>query len=356
VLLTTAIALGCTRPETQKARKAAADPAGIVAEAVGKGHVPKESPWASRAACESELERIAATRAHHSSPRMATWNVRYFPDGSEHGPEDQPTDLDWLACAIALLDIDVLAVQEFKSNVRGKAAAEELLQKLRQRTKRSYRLELARCEPSEVQHPGLLYDERRVTAQHLRDIPELNPDDKCTNAASPGFASYLSFRGGPDFHLLVVHAYAGDGKREHAKRGLFLDALERSMGALTRVVPDPDIVVTGDFNTSGCKDCVPAIDSAAEARALSERIATFSSPLRRLPSSEACSFGGEHPVLLDHFLVSSSFAEIPKDARVSVSGVCGASHCSAVFPKPKAEQSLSDHCPLLLELEQRDLD
>jgi hypothetical protein len=39
-----------------------------------------------------------------------------------------------------------------------------------------------------------------------------------------------------------------------------------------------------------------------------------------------------------------------------VSGVCGASHCSDVFPKPKAEQSLSDHCPLVLALDNRDLD
>jgi endonuclease/exonuclease/phosphatase family metal-dependent hydrolase len=328
----------------------------LVAKTIGKGHVAKDSPWASRAACLTELDRKRATPERDSSPRMATWNVRYFPDGSEHGVEDQATDLEWLACAIALLDVDVLAVQEFKADARARASAEELLRRLNELTGRSYRLELARCEPSDVQHPGLLYDERRVSAKHFRDVPELNPDEQCSNSASPGFASYLSFEGGPDFHLLVIHAYAGGAQREHAKRRQFLDALERTAEQVTRVVPDSDLVVTGDFNTSGCSDCNPVIDSAGEAHALGERIATFGSPLRLVSSSETCSFAGEHPALLDHFLVSSSLQELPSGARAVVSGVCAASHCDDVFPRAKAERALSDHCPVLLELQDRDLD
>lgn len=356
VLFGSVLAVGCSCSETQETGKAAADPAGVVARAIGKGHVAKDSPWASRAACQAELERQRTTAPRDSSPRMATWNVRYFPDGSEHGVEDQPTDLDWLACAIALLDVDVLAVQEFKADDHAQAAAQELLRKLRELTSRNYRLELARCEPRDVQHPGLLYDEGRVTAKHLRDLPRLNPDEKCSNAASPGFASYLSFEGGPDFHLLVIHAYAGNGSSEHAKRGRFLQALERSLGELARVEADRDVVVTGDFNTSGCQDCSPGIDAAAEAHELAQRVGSFATPLRSVQSSEACSFAGERPALLDHFLVSSSFEELPNDARAVVSGVCAASHCRGVFPKAKAERSLSDHCPVLLQLQNRDLD
>jgi endonuclease/exonuclease/phosphatase family metal-dependent hydrolase len=356
VLLSSLFVVGCNCSDPEKPRKAATDPAGVVAKAIGKGHVAKDSPWASRAACEAELERRRATETRDSSPRMATWNVRYFPDGSEHGVEDQPTDLDWLACSIALLDVDVLAVQEFKADARARDAVQRLLRRLGELTSRRYRLELARCEPSDVQHPGLLYDERRVTAEHLRDLPELNPDEKCSNSASPGFAAYLSFQGGPDLHVIVVHAYAGNGRREHAKRGQFLKALESSVGELARVVPDPDLVVTGDFNTSGCRDCSPALDSAAEARTLAERVAAFAAPLRSVPSSGGCSFAGQEPALLDHFLVSASLQELPRDAKAVVSGFCGESECREVFPKAKAERALSDHCPVVLQLQNRDLD
>lgn len=354
LLLSSALAVACSRSDKKDPGKASAEPAGVVAKAIGKGHVAKDSPWASRAACQAELERRRATQTRDSSPRMATWNVRYFPDGSEHGVEDQPTDVDWLACSIALLDVDILAVQEFKADAPAQAAARELLQKLGDLTARSYRLELARCEPRNVQRPGLIYDERRVTAKHLRDLPELNPDDKCSNSASPGFASYVSFEGGPDFHLVVIHAYAGHGRREHEKRGQFLPALERSVSALARVVPDADVVITGDFNTSGCSDCSPAIDGAAEARTLGERVAKFAVPLRSVPSSGGCSFAGQKPALLDHFLVSASFRELAHDASAVVSGFCAESNCRDVFPKAKAEAALSDHCPLLLQLQNGD--
>jgi endonuclease/exonuclease/phosphatase family metal-dependent hydrolase len=357
-LLAGSLLLACSRSETPaNVKSSAAEPAAVVAKALGKGHVPEQSPWASRASCEQALERAKSTRKGPASPRLATWNVRYFPDGSEQRAEDQPTDLDWLACSIALLDVDVLAVQEFKKTEHAKASADELLRKLATLTGRSYRLELARCEPNEVQHPGLLYDERRVSVQFVRDVPELNADAKCSNLASPGFASYLSFEAGPDFHFVVIHAYAGNTRREHAKRGLFVDALQRVSGQLERIHPDRDVVVTGDFNTTGCSDCEPRIASTEETRALAARLSSFPAPLRLLPATEACSFAASsEPVLLDHFLVSASMREVSEGTQAQVSGSCAVAHCANTFPKAKAEKNLSDHCPLVLELAGADLD
>lgn len=358
LLLAGVLIAGCkAKVESARVALPKPDPAAVVAKALGKGHVPADSPWASRAECEKALARAKTTRTSPSSPRIANWNVRYFPDGSEKGPEDQQTDLDWLACSIALLDVDVLAVQEFKENERAKASAAELIRKLNALTGRSYVLELARCDPSDVQHPGFLYDSRRVSATLLRSIPELNPEPKCSNSASPGFASYLKFKAGPDFHFVVIHAYAGNDRREHAKRQTFLGALERVTGELTRSVRDTDVLITGDFNTTGCSNCEPVIKGKDETSSLAQRVSSFRAPLRLVPANEACSFVlNNEPVLIDHFLASVSMNEVPGAATAQVSGYCGAVHCRDVFPEPKAEKRLSDHCPLVLELSSEDQD
>lgn len=349
---------GCkSTVEPDKVRQARPDPAALVAKAIGKAHVPPTSPWGSRAECERALERAKATRIDTSTPRVANWNVRYFPDGSEHGPEDRQTDLDWLACAIALLDVDVLAVQEFKENERARASAVELIRKLNALTGRSYELELADCDRRDVQHPGFFYDTKQVSATLVRDIPELNPEPQCSNSASPGFAAYLEFKAGPDFHFVVVHAYAGGAKKEHGRRQTFLGALDRVTAQLSRSGRDTDVLVTGDFNTSGCSDCEPAVTSKDETSSLAKRVAGFRSPLRLVPASESCTFVlRNEPVLLDHFLASTSMKETPAAALALVSGYCGVAKCRDVFPDPQAERRLSDHCPLVLELSAEDLD
>src|SRR5690606_4307078 len=53
--------------------------------------------------------------------RFGSWNVRFFPDGGPSGPS-KPTDVAWLACAIAFMQVDVLAVQEFLAPVGDSAA------------------------------------------------------------------------------------------------------------------------------------------------------------------------------------------------------------------------------------------
>ena len=49
--------------------------------------------------------------------RIGTWNVRWFPDGVPGvAPERRrnPTNIEWLACAIAYINVDVLGMQEIK--------------------------------------------------------------------------------------------------------------------------------------------------------------------------------------------------------------------------------------------------
>jgi hypothetical protein len=62
------------------------------------------------------------------------------------------------------------------------------------------------------------------------------------------------------------------------------------------------------------------------------------------------------PMLLDHFLVSTTMAEVAPSNTALVSGYCAAAHCRDVFPEPQAYKTLSDHCPIVLELSNGDHD
>lgn len=323
-----------------------------IAKALGKGHVPSTSPWASRDECERALEGRQRGTPASGLARIGTWNVRYFPDGTESGEDTAlRQDLDWLACSIALLDVDVLAVQEFKATPRARALSTQLLDSLNRRTGRSYALELAHCESQAAPRPGLVYDRARSTVTAFETAANSGSGERCSSSETPSFAAYVSVSGGPDFHAIVVHAPAGNERGGHGKRHASLQALNELTQRLVLSNGERDVVVMGDFNTSGCKDCNPAIDSATETRALADRVAEFHTPLRLVPANGTCSFVLDNqPMLLDHFLVAKSMVEAPASVTALVSGYCAAAQCKDVLQTPKAEKRLSDHCPILLEL------
>ena len=191
---------------------------------------PDPTTWTSRSDCETLL---ASRTLGSTVPRIGTWNVRYFPDSQEQAQTDpaQATDVPWLACAIASLDVDVLAIQEFKSTAVASQKKQELIQRLNELTSGDWRVELSPCMPAEVQHPGFLYDASRVTATQFREIPVMNPDPVCSNLSSPGFGGYFSIQGGPDFHLISVHLTAGDAVDSIEKRDSSLSMLQTRRGS-----------------------------------------------------------------------------------------------------------------------------
>jgi endonuclease/exonuclease/phosphatase family metal-dependent hydrolase len=256
-----------------------------------------------------------------------------------------------LACSIAFLDVDVLAVQEFKNTPQAQAAATQLIDSLNRRTGRRYRLELARCQSEEAARPGILYDSARANVTSFETAADLSSDKRCSDSEVPGLTAYVSLPGGPDFHLVVIHAPAGSQRNDHGKRRASLRALDRLTHQLASSNGDRDVIVTGDFNTSGCRDCAPAVDSVSETRALAESITRFQAPLRLVPANGTCSFVLDNqPMLLDHFLVAKDMEEVPASVTASVSGYCAAAQCKDVLPTATAETRISDHCPLLLEL------
>ena len=313
------------------------------------------STWTSTSDCEA-LYKPAPLR----SPRIGTWNIRYFPDAREEPQPDAAaaTDVRWLACAIASLEVDILAVQEFKATPHALQKQRELVANLNQLTSGNWRIELASSPPPDVQHPGFLYDARRVTAMHLRDIPNLNPLPVCNNEASPGFGAYFRIEGGPDFHLIAVHLPAGARKKSVDDRKLSISRMPKAIEEALSLVRDEDLIFTGDFNTSGCEDCDRALGADAEMLALGRSVAALKPSLRLLDASESCTWLDDADAFrLDHFIVSQSSKTVAGRAVANVSGICKETHCKRLRQwHVDARERLSDHCPVTLDLAKGDLD
>jgi endonuclease/exonuclease/phosphatase family metal-dependent hydrolase len=270
-----------------------------------------------------------------------SYNVRQFPDGGR----GSGTDVEWLACVIASSNADLVAVQEFKNQRQAKAALDRLLARLDALTSGRWVATFDAC-PGAL-HVGVLYDGSRVKAESIDTFASLNPHETaCKDQLRPGFGGYFRFPGGFDVHVISVHL-----KSSATTRGL--DLRRRSLSRLNDVVVqaqkahgDFDLVLAGDFNSMGCRKCSPELDSAGEIAAL-------------IPASPGCThyFQGEG-TLLDHFAVTRSTRELTLDSFARVGGYCGELSCK---PLAQGEQltsyrELSDHCPIVLDFVDRDLD
>jgi endonuclease/exonuclease/phosphatase family metal-dependent hydrolase len=327
--------------------------------------VPEEVPlpvigktaWASRESCQRKLtSRADAPRA--GVARIATWNVRWFPDGA-HDRQDttRRTDVEWLACAIADLKVDVLAVQEFRVHARAVDAAGRLITTLNRLTGGEYRLELSKCGSENSPRLGFLYDQRRVQGSHFEEIAELNPESKCTDDALPGYAGYFRFRGGLDLHLVAIHTYAGEFRADFSKREISYAAMLQVPERRALRVADDDVVLMGDFNTSGCRDCDTRLLPGDELRWVDDKLRSAPVKLWRVPNDLACSeYHDGKAWSYDHFVISRSTRELASGTRARVGGYCQALRCRHMIVLPKSEAHLSDHCPIALELLDRDLD
>lgn len=315
------------------------------------------SAWTSPQACEAAL--AAGTGARRPGrARIATWNIRWFPDG---GPGKRPspkheTDLGWLGCAIAWLGADALALQEIKAYPRAKQKAAALLADLDRRTGGGWRIVLDDCPDEAAQHVGLLWASKRVTLESHRPIDALNPHGGgCAKGLRPGLAGRLRFPGGLDLTLVSLHLKSGRDERAHGLRRRSYAAIGPALRAIGAA--DGDVLLAGDFNSMGCDDCEPRLSAANELGAFERLIGGFQTPLRRVPSDASCTErAGAHGGLLDHFVAPRAMRELGAGTRADVSGYCDLGACERGGEPPSAHARLSDHCPVVLELDDRDLD
>jgi endonuclease/exonuclease/phosphatase family metal-dependent hydrolase len=313
-----------------------------------------KGPFGSREACQAAwAERSQSAREARAKrgPRIGTWNVRWFPLGSDDGKNlAEHTDLDWLACAIALLDVDVLAVQEFLDNAEARGAALDVIAKLDALTGGRHRLELDECAGGRRQHVGLLWNERRVKLEDVRSIAALNPaGSMCASSLRPGLGGRARFSDGSDLHVITVHLDSGVEARDFNNRATSVHALRELLPSLR--ASDEDVLMLGDYNAMGCSQCAPAVSASDELGKLDATLSGLSLHRLEHASGNRCThYYRGHAGLLDLAIASASLKK--RVAATSAQGVCEALACER--PKrgerPQAWDTLSDHCPVVVQL------
>ena len=131
--------------------------------------------WASGSGCQKVVQaggRMAI--ATDDKLQVATWNIRRFPLGQLPNRSQKPnprTNRSWLACSIAWMNIDVLAVQESFATAGARQAREEVLRLLEGMTGVSWRWVSQRCGGMKI---GFLWDTKRVEVQQVKSLKAFN--------------------------------------------------------------------------------------------------------------------------------------------------------------------------------------
>lgn len=266
--------------------------------------------------------------------RVVTWNLGNFPR------DDQ--DFERLEHWIARLEPDVLALQE----IRDPARLEQLLPGW----------EGAISEGGGRGHQRVAVMWRPETISQLGAARE---HDALTlgGRVRPALSVYLQAGlDGPDFHVVVVHLKAKpDGLAQRQQQWPELVQVIRDLEHDARQ-GDRDVVLLGDFNTTG------GLDRDAN-RELAELRDTFQ-PLAvtRIPAHQPCSsyWDGDRrdavkePSLLDLVWIRDLAEARPRDLSARAFAHCGRHACAplrSTTAHPDQDYAgVSDHCPVAVDL------
>lgn len=335
---------------------------GSVAQTSSAGDraIAESSVWRSRAACQQALQRGERLPLQPGTVRIGTWNVKWFPDGVPGGSAAKRggTDVTWLACLVAWMQPDVLAVQEIKSDPHAEARLRELERQLAEFTRGHWVHRLDGCSGSGRQHVGFLYDERRVKSSALGTLPSLNPTrSECGGNLRPGFAGYFRFPGGLDLHLVSLHLKSMNDRTSYGKRRTAMQGLAQALTQLDEREPDRDRVLLGDFNTLGCDDCTTPISPEQERATLAQELVEPSAAFELRSGAQCSQYYQQQSGLLDQIAVPKQFEELPFSVAVQAQGLCDVFACSRLpGERPSVLADVSDHCPLLLDVPDLDRD
>jgi endonuclease/exonuclease/phosphatase family metal-dependent hydrolase len=313
-------------------------------------------PFASAASCRRLVAAGSRLPRAAGKARFASWNLHWFPDGGP-GRKEAGGDVEWLACALSWLDVDVVAVQEVKQSPHADQALATLLSELNRWSSARYVARLDDCGRRVSQHVGLIWNEARVKASDVVTVAALNPHGSaCQNQLRPGLAARLRFPGGLDLAVVSAHFKSMADQHGFGLRGASFEAVPGVLRSLTGAARDSDFLLLGDLNTMGCDECMPAISSREELAAVTERL--LADGVRVVPAdAEGSELYRGRLTLLDHALAATAMRELVPGTRSHLVGACAAG-AAALSPRAakKARRHLSDHCPLVLDLSDRDLD
>lgn len=277
--------------------------------------------------------------------RVVSWNLANFEgDTSDH-------DLDRIREVVDALDPDVIAVQEIK-NPQALAA---LLP--------GFALHISDKGGRGHQRLGVAWRRDRVELVEAQEHAELSIGGR----VRPALAAYLRAReGGPDLWLVVVHLKAmPDGVELRRQQWPMLVELAGELTEGETPAPDTDLLVVGDFNSTGPRAAGrdgPAIEQAEAAGILA------SAGLRRLTNHTGCTayYDGKRrdawkePSEIDLVWARGLAESLTPDATVYSGTHCAAHRCNDVRSTeayPLHDYAfVSDHCPVIVDLTRADDD
>ena len=302
-------------------------------------------------------EELPSQPAPPGSIRLAQWNLRNFPLDERPQTNDlgfsRRTNICDLEAALGGLDADVLGLQEICDTRRfppilRRAAGE-----------RPMRVLFSDGGGRFGQHLGIAWDDH---ALELAGGPVEITEVALDQGMRPAFAVYLRSRrpGGVDFTFVVVHLQAGvesfaDRRRQNRALARWIDEWVDEIG-------DPDLILLGDFNTTGS----PRGGLEGELQSIDTILGRAG--LYRLPNATGCSEywegGGERdgvqvPSLLDHVFVRG-FGADPVTAPLQAWLHCARFDCNELVSRQGEEDGtfwdVSDHCPLTFEIRDADFE
>jgi endonuclease/exonuclease/phosphatase family metal-dependent hydrolase len=289
--------------------------------------------------------------APSGSVRVASWNLRNYPLDERPQTDDlgflRRTNICDLEMVLAGLDADLLGLQEVCDTRR----FPPILRRASGDRKMGVRFSAGGGRFG--QHLAIAWD---MDALELIAEPV---DVKATifeEGMRPAFAAYLRSRkpGGIDFSVVVVHHESGpqnfgDRRRQNRALAEWIDGWVDEIG-------DPDVIVLGDFNTTGS----PRGGLEGELQSVDSILGRAG--LRRLVNATGCSQywegdgardGVQVPSLLDHVFLRGFGADVittPLQAWLH----CARWQCEELISRPGEEDGtfwdVSDHCPLTFEL------
>ena len=283
--------------------------------------------------------------------RIASWNVRNFPLDERPQERDlgysRRTNICDLQEVLAGLQAHVLGLQEVNDTRR----FPPILRRAYPDRKMGIRFSAGGGRFG--QHLAIAWD---VEVLELLGEPVDVDVTVFEPGMRPAFAAHFRSRlqSGVDFTIIVVHHESGPrnfGDRRRQNR-----ALADWINAWTVEIGDPDVIVLGDFNTTGS----PRGGLEGELQSLDAILGRAG--LRRLPNSMGCSSywegGGERDgvqksSLLDHVFLGGFGAGEPV-VPIQPWLHCARFECGELISRPGEEDAtfwdVSDHCPLTFEL------
>jgi len=305
----------------------------------------------------SERNFILPSEPDAGRIRVMSWNIRNFPSDSRPQKPDlgfsRQTNLEALQRLLGQIHTDVLGLEEIHRPL--------VFRKILKQSNPEARWKgvFSRLGGKWNQHVGIFWRaEKLKLAAHSEEVKSI----ALTENLRPGLAVYLRSRtdDGIDFSVLQVHLRAAPSGFEqrieqyHAIADWVVTQVEKT--------GDEDIIVQGDFNTTG-----PKGGTLEEELEQADRI-LGASGLRRLPNASGCSEywegpgpedGIQIPSLLDQVYVRG-FEELETSIPLRSWLHCARVDCKELHTGSKKKDQvfwdISDHCPITFEVRDQDID